>query len=236
MTDEINSFIRTAIKENGQNKNIIIRTDKLQQYKKVSNCDIYCYLHNLENRKVIKIHVIADKGKLYNKLSRRLCECDKYTRYEIDILQPEFFNMPNIKDLNWAIKTHFDKTICKFIIEFNGLGKVKEVPVIKFYRGKETNIFKILKCLQDNNGTLCPINDICDKYLDTLREFFYRFSDNSAESKNIFQLIIEAPKGIGSICYHQTITPEDISYHKIKQICLQDAHKRADNNDYLQTT
>lgn len=236
MINVIISYIQQVIIDNGKNENLLIRTDKIQQSvsnKNISNFDIYEVMHLLENKEIVKINSVANQGEQYTDRVHWIEKCDNFSRYNIDILRPEYFNNTSVKDPNWAISAYFDEDRCKFIIELNGVDIIKEISVAKMYKGKETNIFRILKRLQDNNGKFCYVNDICNKYLDTIREFFYRFSDNSDKKQNIFSLLIENQRGTGSLCFNQTIYSRDLIYQKVTQLTLQNKHKRPDNTDNI---
>ena len=239
MENTIKSYVQQVITANGKNENLLIRTDKIQQSAQnmeISNFDVFEVLYLWENKELIKINSVASQGQQYSERLHWLELCDQFTRNNIDVLKPEYFNIAHVDDPNWAIKAYFDEAKSKFFIELNGVGVVKEITVAKTFQGKETNIFRILKRLQDNSGEVCPVNDICFKYLDTVREFFYRFSDNIYKSENLFPLLIEAPKGSGSLCFHSVIYPDELRFRKIQAIGFQDMHKRPDNGDYLERT
>ncbi|MBR3661673.1 MAG: hypothetical protein IKN67_00135 [Alphaproteobacteria bacterium] len=88
-------------------------------------------------------------------------------------------------------------------------------------------------------------NKISDKLVAFLREERLRQGMSQykldkecglSKSENLFPLLIGAPKGSGSLCFHSVIYPDELRFRKIQAIGFQDMHKRPDNGDYLERT
>ena len=107
MENTIKSYVQQVITANGKNENLLIRTDKIQQSAQnmeISNFDIFEVMYLWENKELIKINSVASQGQQYSERLHWLELCDQFTRYNIDVLKPEYFNI--------AQEKHFPVQLC----------------------------------------------------------------------------------------------------------------------------
>lgn len=183
MKTTIKSFIQQTIQDNGKNENLFIRAEKIQQFAEslnMTNCDIYEVMQMLENNDIIKINFVGSVGKQYSDRANWLWQCDDFTRYVIDVLKPEYFNLVQPQNENWALEAYADFERNKFVIKFNGLEDVEEITLKKAKGGKDSKLITVLKKFQnftaDEKNKFCKISDKeCAKPRDTVSEFFKRF-------------------------------------------------------------
>ena len=223
MENTIKSFVKQVIMANGKNENLLIRTDKIQQSAKnmeISNFDIFEVIHLWENKELIKINSVASQGIQYSERSHWLELCDQFTRYNIDVLKPEYFNIAHVDDPNWAIKAYADFQSNKFIIKFNGIDEEKRITITPSFNKQKSKIITVLKKLQefksDETHRYCEISQQeCAKPRETVREFFRRFCPELFLL--LFKFDVGGYRGISStIIYARDLEKEGIKSISIK--------------------
>ena len=104
MKEILKEFISHQIRSNCFN-NIPLTTKRIKEcYQDVSNSKIFDELLMLENLGIIYIKQAARSNKLFNNRKNWIKRKQSICRYIIDILEPKYFEVPNISDVDWAIK------------------------------------------------------------------------------------------------------------------------------------
>lgn len=211
MRNTIRTFIQQVIEDNISYQNLLIRTDKIQSLPSdinFDNVDIYDEMHTLENMEIIKIKTIASQGKTYSNRSRWIELCDQFTRYNIDVLRPEYFATSKIENSGWAIKASIDTKRRNFIIELNG---IDEKIIVNFKSAKDgtaTEIMKFWENAQNNANKWCECN-FC-KPFGSIDAFFKRFC------KELKPFLIEFKRGGYKARFTPVVYPDLLKAKAIK--------------------
>ena len=171
----IKQYIATKIRFNCYN-NIQLRTKDIKELSsEINNRMIYDELNALENAKIIKIQQVAKANILFDNRENWIMYKQKFCRYSIDILQPEYFELRPITESNWAIKAYVDTKNWNFVVELNGIEEKCYVPL---KQKKNSLIRKFWEYAQNNINT----DFYCDKEAnyfgncaESLSSFFRRF-------------------------------------------------------------
>ena len=121
MKEILKEFISHQIRSNCF-ENIPLTTKRIKEcYQDVSNSKIFDELLMLENLGIIYIKQAARSNKLFNNRKNWIKRKQSICRYIIDILEPKYFEVPNISDVDWAIKAFVDTEKWDFVLQFNGI-------------------------------------------------------------------------------------------------------------------
>lgn len=171
----IKQHIATKIRFNCYN-NIQLRTKDIKELSsEINNRMIYDELNALENANIIKIQQVAKANILFDNRENWIMYKQKFCRYSIDILQPEYFELKPVAESSWTIKAYVDTVNWNFVVELNGIEEKFYVPL---KQKKNSLIRKFWEYAQNNINT----EFYCDKEAnyfgncaESLSSFFRRF-------------------------------------------------------------
>ena len=215
MRNTIRTFIQQVIEDNMIYQNLLIRADKIQLLTSdtnFSNFDIYEEMQALENMGIIKIKTIARQGQTYSDRSRWIELCDQFTRYNIDVLKPEYFATSKIENSGWAIKASIDTKKRNFIIELNGIDEKIMINFKSAKGGRATEIMKFWKNAQNNANEWCKCggDNFFAKPYGSINSFFERFC------KDLKPFLIEFKKGGYEARFTPVVYPDVLKAKAIK--------------------
>ncbi len=214
----IKKFIAKQIKLNGNScKNIVLRTREMRaSCKRLTNDEIFSILNAMQNAGSIKIKLSARPRKIYKGLKTCLSFCQKISRYVIDILQMEYFDIPdqlqcNVTNEKWAIKTTIDTTNWIFIVKLKGIDENLEFKFKPAAKQQKTKLMEFWEQAQNNPDAEISCMSF-KKPHDSLRAFFKEFCPE------LQKFVIDILKGGRSARFNTSVSPEILKHNNFNRL------------------
>lgn len=214
----IKKYIAKQIKLNGNScKNIILSTRQIKKgYENLTNAEVFYDLMTMENAGIIKIKVKARPRKIYKNLRSSIIFCQRISRYVIDILQMEYFDIPdqlqcNVTNEKWAIKTTIDTANWIFIVKLKGIDENLEFKFKPAAKQQKTKLMEFWEQAQNNPDAEISCMSF-KKPHDSLRAFFKEFCPE------LQKFVIDILKGGRSARFNTSVSPEILKHNNFNRL------------------